>query len=167
MKYPLTWSKDDKSIYISEHKKHVDIYRYDIETLQPALVQLRAGLFAQESQNAETLLLIDYKQGGLISKNKLNGNTAVLRTAIDSLESLLPGELKVVKESMLAVEKEGPTRKIKAYSLTNKELNKPGTLLMNLPDWSRVTDFNTEGTKALFYQSSAPEGDIMRIQFSQ
>ena len=60
MKYPLIWSKDDKSIYISEHKKHVNIYQYDSVTLKAKLIQSRAGLFAQESTNGESLTLIDY-----------------------------------------------------------------------------------------------------------
>ena len=164
MKYPLAWSKDDKSIYISEHNKHVNIYQYNLDTLQPKLIQLRAGLFAQENTDDETLTLIDYKLGGLISKSVANGKATHLNSSIANLDSLLPGELKTVGQSVFAVKKDGSIRKIYKYSLDNKGQKSPNKLLMDLPNWSRVTDFNANGTKAIFFSASPPEGDIMAIQ---
>ena len=167
MKYPLIWSKDDKSIYISEHKKHVNIYQYDSVTLKAKLIQSRAGLFAQESTNGESLTLIDYKIGGLISKNITNGTISQLSSSISNLEFLRPGELKAVEQSIFAVKKDGPKRKIERYAITNDNQTPRSKILMDLPNWSRVTDFNANGTKAIFFKVSPPEGDIMTILFEQ
>ena len=167
MKYPLIWSKDDKSIYISEHKKHVNIYQYDRVTLEPKLIQSRAGLFAQESTDGESLILIDYKIGGLISKNITHGKTSQLGNSISNLEFLRPGELKVVEQSIYTVKKDGPVRKIEKYAIENDNQTPHSKMLMNLPNWSRVTDFNANGTKAIFFKVSPPEGDIMTILFEQ
>ena len=167
MKYQLIWSEDDKSIYISEHKKHVNIYQYDSVTLKAKLIQSRAGLFAQESTNGESLTLIDYKIGGLISKNITNGTISQLSSSISNLEFLRPGELKAVEQSIFAVKKDGPKRKIERYAITNDNQTPRSKILMDLPNWSRVTDFNANGTKAIFFKVSPPEGDIMTILFEQ
>ncbi|PKI16808.1 winged helix-turn-helix domain-containing protein [Colwellia sp. 12G3] len=166
MKYPLAWSEDDSSIYISEHIKSVNIYQYDSTTLEPKLVQNNAGLFAKESSDGKSLRLIDYKVGGLISKDVTHGKTSQLSDAISNLEFLRPGELKAVGQSLFSVIKKGPSRKIKKYTLGNDEQGSTSTLLMDLPNWSRVTDFNIDGTKAIFFKTNPPEGDIMTIQLN-
>jgi len=167
MKYPLAWNNDDTGIYISEHKKHVNIYLYDSETLQPTLIQQNAGLFAQDHENAESLLLIDYKLGGLISKNMIDEQNTLINSSISSLEALVPGELKVINTSVFSVNKEGPKRRLMQYPLGDSQKDQVNKVVMELPDWSQVTDFNADGSKALFYKRASPEGDIMTIQLSQ
>jgi len=167
MKYPLAWSSDDKNIYISEHKKHVNIYSYDRETLKANLVQPKAGLFAKESSDGDTFILIDYKRGGLISKNVKTDKITVLNTSIDSLDALLPGELKVLNNSIFSVKKDGNKRQLKQYFIETVNQKQSGKVLMDLPNYTSVTDFNANGTKALFFKSTFPKGDIMTIQFEQ
>lgn len=164
MKYPLAWSNDDKNIYISEHNKHVNIYKYDSETLMPTLIQQRAGLFAQESANSEKLMLIDYQVGGLINKNLMNGKVSHFKSSIANLEDLRPGELKVVGNSVLSVIKDGANRQLQRNSI-DIDNNEPfSEILMDLPNWSRVSDFSADGSKVLYFKTSSPEGDIMSIQ---
>jgi len=167
MKYPLAWSNDDRNIYISEHKKHINIYSYDRETLTENLVQPKAGLFANESIDGETFTLIDYNRGGLTSKNTGNGKTTVLSTSINSLDALRPGELKVVNNSIFAVEKDGHKRRLKQYLIKTANQKQSEKVLMDLPNYASVTDFNANATKALFFKSTFPKGDIMTIQFEQ
>ncbi len=164
MKFPLTWSQDDKSIYISEHNKQVNIYQYNSTTLEPKLIQTHAGLFAQESADGEKLTLVDYKAGGLINKNLTTGKITKLNNSIANLESLSPGVLETIEQSIFVVESNGAARKIQKYSRENDEQKTSGTLLMALPDSSRVTDFNLDGSKAIFSKNSPPEGDIMTIK---
>jgi len=165
MKFPLAWSQDDSSIYISEHRKHVNIYLYDSETLQPELIQNNAGLFAQEGENGETLTLVDYKLDSLVSKN--TGDTTLIKSDIPSLEALVPGELTLTNKAIFSVNKDGASRKIIKNLLDNNLKGNVDNVVMDLPDWSRVTDFNADGSKALFYKRSPPEGDIMKIQLTQ
>jgi DNA-binding winged helix-turn-helix (wHTH) protein/Tol biopolymer transport system component len=167
MKYPLAWNNDDTSIYVSEHKKYVNIYSYDSETLQPTLIQQNAGLFAQENENGESLTLIDYKLGGLIRKNTVNEKTTLINSSILNLEYLYPGELMVTNTSIFSMNKEGPTRKIIQYPLDDSQQNQAMKVVMSLPDWAQVTDFNTDGSKVLFSKRGQPEGDIMTIQLAQ
>ncbi len=164
MKYPLSWSKDDSGIYISEHNKTVNIYQYNSNTLVPRLIQLNAGLFAKETPDADSLTLIDYKVGGLIRRNSTNGKETSLINAITSLESLVPGELKAIEKSVFSVIKNGPSRKIQKYTRTNDKQGFSSKLLMDLPSWSRVTDFSIDGSKAIFFKNTSPEGDIMSVQ---
>ncbi len=164
MKFPLTWSQDDKSIYISEHNKQVNIYQYDSTTLEPKLIQTHAGLFAQESADGESLTFVDYKAGGLINKNLTTGKITLLNSSIANLTSLYPGLLETIEQSIFVVESDGTARKIQGYSRENDEQEPSGTLLMALPDSSQVTDFNIDGSKAILSKSSPPEGDIMTIK---
>jgi len=170
MKYILSWSTNDESLFISEHKENVNIYQYDRETLQPKLIQKKAGLFAEQSSDSETLTLVDYKFGGVIKLNLINREILPLNNSIASLIDLLPGELKVVKQSIMAVKKDGSKRQVHSYPLFNSEINSMNksdkTFLMDLPDWSYITDFNSNGTKALFTTRAAPQGDIMKIEIS-
>ena len=167
MKYPLSWSKDDSSIYISEHIKHVNIYQYDSKTLESKLIQANAGLYANENPDNTKLTLIDYRVGGLINKDQSTGKTTPLIHQITSLDALVPGELTVIKQSVFSVIKHGPARKLQEYSLQNDQHSVSSKLLMDLPDWSRVTDFNIDGTKAIFFKANSPKGDIMKMQFIQ
>ncbi|MBA6232472.1 MULTISPECIES: winged helix-turn-helix domain-containing protein [unclassified Colwellia] len=171
MKYPLAWSKNDESLYISEHKGQVNIYEYDRETLQPKLIQKKAGLFAQQSLDSESLTLVDYEFGGVIKLNLITKEITPFNNSIENLINLKPGQLKVVKQSIMTAQSDGPIRKIHKYPLTNNEIgntkNSGSTLLMTLPNWSRITDFNTDGMKALFTTSPIPQGDIMKIVLSQ
>tara|TARA_R110000737_G_scaffold3578_2_gene12133 strand:- start:3816 stop:5942 length:2127 start_codon:yes stop_codon:yes gene_type:complete len=165
-KFPLAWSQDDNSIFISEHKGQVNIYQYDRQTLQATLIQKRAGLFAQQDHDGENLMLIDYKMNGLINKNTINQQKVLLNNSISNLLSLIPGELKVVGDSILSVKQEGPLRKLLQYTIKNDTDNK-GRWLMDLPNWSMVTDYNNEGNKAIFAVREPPQGDIMKVIFSQ
>ncbi|KGJ86850.1 winged helix-turn-helix domain-containing protein [Colwellia psychrerythraea] len=167
MKYPLTWSKDDSHIYISEHIKQVNIYQYDSETLDAKLIQTNAGLFAKENSGETGLTLIDYKVNGLINKDINTGKITPLMQPIANLDYLVPGELKAFEHSILTVIKEGPSRHIQEYVMANGQQAASVKLLMELPDRSRVTDFNSDGTKAIFFKTDAPKGDIMTIQLSQ
>ncbi|PKG82117.1 hypothetical protein CXF85_14540 [Colwellia sp. 75C3] len=166
MKYPLAWSKDDSSIYISEHVKHVNIYQYDRSTLESTLIQPNAGLFAQESSDGDKLTLIDYKVGGLIIKDVIHDKTTSLIHSITHLDSLVPGELKVIDQTVYTIIKNGPSRKIQQVLIGNDEQISSSKLLMTLPNWSRVTDFNVDGSKAIFFKTDPPEGDIMRAQLN-
>jgi len=167
IKFPLAWSRDDKSLYISEHKGQVNIYQYGRETLQPRLIQQRAGLFAQESIDGKTLTLFDYNVGGLINRDMINNDTKQFNNAISNLSYLAPGQLKVIGSSIFTVKHDGPLRQLQKYPLMNTVDNDEGTLLMTLPNGSSVTDFNTKGTQAIFTSSTSPQGDIMKIVLNQ
>jgi len=167
IKFPLAWSRDDKSLYISEHKGQVNIYQYGRDTLQPSLIQQRAGLFAQESNDGKTLTLFDYNVGGLINRDMINNDIKQFNNAISNLSYLAPGQLKVIGSSIFTVKHDGPLRQLQKYPLMNTADNDEGTLLMKLPNGSSVTDFNTKGTQAIFTSSTSPHGDIMKIVLSQ
>ncbi|NQZ82436.1 MAG: winged helix-turn-helix domain-containing protein [Colwellia sp.] len=163
MKYPLAWSANDKSLYISEHRGDVNIYRYDWDSLKPTLIQKRAGLFAEENTDSKSLVLIDYELGGLVNKSLIDEDTKLLNNSIMGLESLIPGQLKVVGQSIFALQKDGSTRELQQYSLENIDGEHSGKFLMNLPDKSSVTDFNIDGSKAIFTYRAQAQGDIMRV----
>jgi Tol biopolymer transport system component len=171
MKYLLAWSTNDENLFISEHKGQVNIYQYDRETLQPKLIQKKAGLFAQQSPDSETITLVDYNFGGVIKMNLITKEITQLNNSIENLTNLVPGQLKIIKQSIMTVKNDGAIREIHKYPLINKEIDNnvknESTLLMTLPSWSRITDFNINGTKALFTTRSSPQGDIMRIRLSQ
>jgi DNA-binding winged helix-turn-helix (wHTH) protein/Tol biopolymer transport system component len=170
MKYILAWSANDESLFISEHKENVNIYQYNRETLQPKLIQKQAGLFAEQSPDRETLTLVDYKFGGAIKLNLLNREITPLNNSIENLHDLLPGQLKVVNQSIMSVKIEGPTRAIYKYPLISNKINNSETndkiRLMDLPNWAYITDFNVDGTQALFTTRAAPQGDIMKVGLS-
>ncbi len=165
-KYPLAWSHDDNSIFISEHKGQVNIYQYDRQTLKAELMQKKSGLYSRQDPDGKNLMLIDYKMNGLINKNTVTQQKVLLNNSISNLFSLIPGELKVVGDSILSVQKEGPSRALLQYPIKN-ETNNKGKWLMDLPNWSRVTDYNNEGNKAIFTVRELPQGDIMKVIFNQ
>jgi DNA-binding winged helix-turn-helix (wHTH) protein len=170
MKYILAWGVNDEQIFISEHKRHVNIYQYNSSSLESSLIQKEAGLFAKQNVDGQTLTLVDYKLAGVTNLNLINGQLTPQNNAIPSLTDLVPGQLRVVDESIISVKVEGPKRKVYSYPLINRELKGKAIserLLMNLPNWAYITDFNAYGTKALFNTRIPPQGDIMKIAFNQ
>ncbi|MEW6995103.1 winged helix-turn-helix domain-containing protein [Colwelliaceae bacterium MEBiC 14330] len=169
MKYILAWGINDEQIFISEHKRHVNIYQYDSASLDSSLIQKQAGLFAKQSKDGQSLTLVDYKLAGVTKLNLTNGQLTPQNNAIASLTDLVPGQMRVVDESIISLKVEGPKRGVYSYPLINSELKGKANrkkLLMNLPNWSFVTDFNAYGTKALFTNRTPPQGDIMKIAFN-
>jgi hypothetical protein len=169
MKYILAWGINDEKIFISEHKRHVNIYQYDSASLDSSLIQKQAGLFAKQSSDGQSLTLVDYKFAGVTKLNLTNGQLTPQNNTIASLTDLVPGQMRVVDESIISVKVEGPKREVYSYPLINRELTgntNRKKLLMNLPNWSYVTDFNAYGTKALFTNRIPPQGDIMKIAFT-
>jgi len=163
MKYPLAWSKDDKSLYISEHKNQVNIYQYDFETLIPELLQKKAGLFAQESHDGTALYLVDYTYNGLIQKNFHNEKILELNNSINSLQQLMPGQIKVVGQNIIAVKYDSSSTQLFKYSLENNNHDKSSQKLMTLPKRARVSDFSIEGKRVIFTLKEPPQGDIMQV----
>jgi hypothetical protein len=167
MKYPLAWSQNDEILYVSEHKGQVNIYQYDRHTLQPTLIQKNAGLFAQQSSDETNLMLIDYKSNGLIKKSLINNDHTLLNNAIANLSLLMPGELEIVGQSIMTVKKEGTKRQLQQYPIVAQKDNDESEWLMDLPDGANVNDYNIDGTKAIFTYGDKPQGDIMKVVFSQ
>lgn len=165
-KFPLAWSVNDENIYISEHKEQVNIYLYDRHTLQPTLIQKRAGLFAQESNDATGVTLVDYNVGGLINKKLNTEQKTLLNNSIENLISLIPGEFKVINSSIFAVNHDGSLSSLIQYPLVEKTAKVKGKWLMDLPKGALVSDFNLNGTKAIFTHKGLVQGDIMKIIFS-
>lgn len=148
---------------MSEHLTHVNLYRYSRHTLEHVLIQQHAGLFAQESEDGKYLRFIDFAQESLVNRELVTGVGKTLRTNIENLKELMPGELRLSddEQQVFAVAKEGSKRLLKAYSLYSSE---PKTL-MGLPDNVIVSDINGAGDEVLFVMNPAFSGDIMKLDF--
>ena len=73
----------------------------------------------------------------------------------------------MVEQSTFSVKKHGGKTQIQIAPLGSDEFGSVSKIIMDLPDWSRVTDFNDNGTKAIFFKASPPEGNIMKIQYDK
>ena len=163
VKYPLSWSHDEQSIYISEHRVQVNIYQYDSQTLTETLIQNHAGLFATQSSDAQHFMLADYQYNGIINKNITSGEIIPLNNTIEGLTYLIPGELKVIGQSIFTVKTDHEKSQVYRYPLTNNTLKPQSTWLMDLPKNSIVSDFNNNGNQVIFSLTSAPQGGIMQV----
>ncbi len=165
LKFPLSWSHDEQSLYVSEHRGQVNIYQYDSQTLTATLIQNHAGLFAKESSDAQNLMLVDYQYNGIINKSLTSGEVTPINNTIDRLTSLMPGELKVIGQSIFTVKKGDEKSQLYRYPLTKNNLKPHSTWLMDLPHNSSVSDFNINGNEVILSLSSAPQGGIMQVKF--
>lgn len=164
IRFPLSWSNDDKSIYVSEHNDKINLFKFDIETLTESIVAKNAGLYAQES-NGQTLMYISYSQNGLIERDLGSQNEKVVVATIPDLSSLFPGGFQVKPDANgFYIEcKEGELDQICEYSfdLTRKRIS----AALNVPTWVKVTGITKDGKSALVNTYETSSGDIMKIQF--
>ncbi|GLR72631.1 winged helix-turn-helix domain-containing protein [Agaribacter marinus] len=171
MKYPLSWSKDDKNLYVSEHVRDVNIYHYDVSTLLPTLIQKKAGLFATESDDGQFLTLVDYKHHGVVQKNLNTGEEIKLNNNIDNLDYLVPGQLSVIGDTIFALKYEGEQRYLYQYPLSLDENAFSKNAVMALPASSFILDISStdesasiaSGQKIIFKRQAPSQGNIMLV----
>jgi DNA-binding winged helix-turn-helix (wHTH) protein/Tol biopolymer transport system component len=160
MKYPLAWSEDGDNLYVSEHKRQINIYRYDASTLQPTLIQKRAGLYARESIDGQFLTFLDYKYLGLISKDLKTGEEIKL-SHMENLDFLVPGQLVVVDNSIVRSNYVQGQTYLYQYPLMKGEYPPVRLDFANLPASSSITDISKNGEKVVFTKQTPSQGNIM------
>lgn len=164
LRYPLAWSQDDKTIYVSEHEAEVNLYRYDAESLTVTLFANNAGLYVQDS-NGQHIIYVDYLRHGLVERNVADQQERVLHNTIPNLSYLSPGMLKVNKDKNLfyaLCDAPGPGQ-ICSYSLSAS--NSSPLILKTLAYDMWLNDISMDGEKLLVTRMRPPSGDIMKMQF--
>ncbi|RYG01637.1 MAG: hypothetical protein EOO07_33935 [Chitinophagaceae bacterium] len=164
-RFPLSWSRDNNYIYVSEHEAQVNLFRYNVSNLEFSVVAKNAGLFARESMDGKKLVYVDYDSGGLIEYELVNKSSASLGSLIENLAALSPGQFRLSKDwtAMYVLRNDHNTP-----HLLSKSLMPTGTRsdirTIELPELAWVTDINNTGTQILFLQHKPPSGDIMKIE---
>ncbi len=186
MKYPLAWSKDAKSIFISEHIRQVNLYQYDRETLTSSLVQEFAGLSVTvNSENS--ISFVDYKQEVVVEKNLATGQLTTVSLPIENLNRLMPGQLRIGENSVFyqnynanssTQKKQKSTWLIQQNFIISNHANtqvnsslamgdkiKATTLnIIELPEKVTISDISQAGDKLLYSKQAKPQGGIMKMQ---
>ena len=161
-RYPLAWSYDDKTIYVSEHQAEVNLFSYDEATLEQSLFAEKSGLYVK-ALDENNLVYVDYKRHGLVERNFITQQEKVLHDTIPDLTSLSPGGIKLGKNNdgfYTSCQIEW-VHKTCFYSLSeNKSLP---VVVSDTPYW-HFSDITEDGGKVLAADVKPSSGDIMRMQ---
>lgn len=188
MQHPLSFSQDEQKIYVSERRGQVNVYQYDRESLSSTLVQEKAGLIANASKDNQSVMLMDYQYQGIIKRDLVSGEITPLTNSIKNISHLVPGQLKVVGDTVLAMNIYNSQRQLYQYPLTpSAELNtEQAHLLLTLPEGVWLTDYNYSGEQVgytpeaswltdisysgeqvIFTRNVQSQGNIMKIKLGQ
>jgi len=164
MQYPLAWSKDEQSIYISEHHQQVNLYQYDRSTLSATIIQKFAGLSVNVSESGDSIVFVDYQHQGLVEKNLITGQITKGVTPIDNLDNLMPGELKITENAMFFLRKSKEKTTLMQQDLTLESNSSALTELITITESISVSDIGKSGDKLLYFQFDKPQGGIMKLK---
>lgn len=162
-RFPLAWSRDNKTLYVSEHEAEVNLYTYDLESLTETVFAKDAGLYVDEWDD-QYLVYVDYARHGLVKRNSLTQQEELLHNKIPNLYSLFPGSIEVDKDQkqFYAQCDVDWLRKLCAFSLST--IDSPPKVLKSLSYELHLNDISTDGEKVLVTHMKPPSGDIMRMQ---
>lgn len=170
--FPLAWSQDDKSIYISEHQTSVNLYVYDRKTLTAKPIRMNAGLFAQESADGENLLYIDYAKKALIERNLSSDQETIRSREISDLPTFFPGQIVLRKNNIVTINKEAGKLSLRHYPLSpfhpsayNTDTREKYSNLDKIPLHSAwVSNLSPDLKSALIIKRRTPTGGVMKIE---
>ena len=188
IRQPLSFSQDEQRIYVSERRGQTNIYQYDRVNLTSTLLQEKAGLFAHESNDNQSIMLMDYQYQGIIKRDLVSGEITPLTNTVKNISRLVPGQLRIIDDAILAMNINESQRQLYQYPLTlSTELKTNHTsLLLTLPQGARLTDINYggeqvtfppegawltdishSGNQVIFTRNVLSQGNIMKIKISQ
>ncbi len=161
-RYPLAWSFDGKSIYVSEHQTKVNLFNYDAKTLKPSLFAGESGLYVK-ALDGETLIYVDYTRHALVERNLITQQEKVLHNTIPELEALSPGDIKLNKanDGFYTACQVAWVNKTCFYSLSST--NSSPVVVSDTPYWNFL-DITEDGEAILAADVKPSSGDIMKMQ---
>jgi len=166
MKFPLAWSKDERFIYISEHRLQVNLYQYDRETLTENLIQNFAGLSVKASDDGENITFFDFKYNGVVEKNLKTGLITKLFSPINDIKDLIPGQVTVNEQHVFYQQHKDKKTLLIQESLTSKDHIKSMAKLIELTEYVNISDISADGQKLLYSKYGIPQGGIMKMQLT-
>lgn len=171
MRYPLSWSRDGKSIYVSEHFEHVNLYRYDRDTLESELIQEYAGLYARENANGETLMYMDYAKKALVKVDLSTGEVVDLTGAIKGLDNLAPGQLVQYGDRVYATYWNGEENLLISYPLVDDGKSEETSHSVSMVKWGGwITDIRVKKNgeiEMLYSELKLDIADVMKIELKK
>lgn len=163
--YPLSWSPDDKHIYVKDYNDNFPVLsRYDSQRLVRTEIQKNAGLFAQESDDGNTLTFIDFAKNALVERTLATGQDKVLINPDFKLDKIWTGRLRMdaTKTSMLVIKSHQEAYQLWQYALT--PTGSPPQKLMDLPQYAQATYISGDGTQVFYDKEMPATGSIMKIE---
>lgn len=94
IKFPLSWSVDGKSIYVSEHRSQIAMYLYDAETLAVKQKQQHLGLSAVEVEDNE-IIAFDYTRDQFVHYSFNNKTAKPISAVVSNSAHLAPSRVYV------------------------------------------------------------------------
>jgi DNA-binding winged helix-turn-helix (wHTH) protein len=119
-RFPLAWSLDDQFLYVSEHLKNINLFKYDKQSLTQSLVKPYTGLFAEEIDNGRSLISFDFKENAFIQIHLQAQTTEVITDHVIDSQYLLPGQVKLNEDSIVIAKTQDKQLKTIEYPLLNK-----------------------------------------------
>ncbi len=161
--FPLNWSNDQKSIYVSEYSNQLNLYKRERSLSHQTLVQENAGLFAFEHSQTQHLTFADYASSG-IKTLKDDGAEARLLPLTQMSDFRINDIIAKNDALYIATRHDGP------YDIQKLDLDtNTYSPVHKLPLGAQLTDIEKQGENALFmsYSSRVPQGDIIRVHFEK
>lgn len=164
--HPLSWSSDDKYIYVKEDRDNLpSLIRYDSQTLTATEIQRNVGAVAQDSKDGSSVIFLDLNRNALVEKNMTTGQDQELMAIDMEPNRRMTGLLRIDANntSALVVTKNKDLHQLWQYPFKTQDA--APHKVMDLPKSSWITFISADGSKVLYDQEMPPAGNIMKINF--
>lgn len=164
IKFPLAWSQDDKSIYVSEHRSAIAMYLYDSKTLSVKQKQQHLGLSAVEIDDEE-IIAFDYTRNQFVRYSFNNKMSKPISKVLSKPAQLAPPRVYVDRDQAFIIESNDTVHHLMqlAFSEISGEwgIKKQGLFEVN----GRIQAVNPEQQKLLFLKgNNSLNGSIIELK---
>ncbi len=167
LKFPLAWSLDDQFVYVSEHLKNINLFKYDRQTLTQSPFKPLAGLFAKEINNGKSLVTFDYKSNSFISIDLISGKSSSLTQQVEGSQYLAPGQVLLKDESIIISKKGSSHTEVLEYPILNNKNKQHSFKKITTIDDYWISGIHSNGQEFLGSKNKPPRGDIMQMVLKQ
>lgn len=165
IKFPLDWSRDGTTIYISEHLKNIALYSYDAETLDITNKKVHLGLTALEI-DTKSVIAFDYTINQFVSYNFLTDVKEPLSTTVANSHLLAPHHVHIDKTTVTALFEEGLSNSVKQFGLSVEEKRQTETLKAEIIMGGKIQGYYPDLSGIIYATTEQSQGDLIKLVLS-
>lgn len=164
IKFPLAWSKDGKSIYVSEHRSQIAMYLYDAETLAVEQKQQHLGLSAVEVENNE-IIAFDYTRDQFVHYSFNDKTAKPISAVLSNSVQLGPSRVYVDSTQAYIVETQNDEQKLLRVQLSTLSENWRVTQESSLNLKASIQAITPQHRKLLFIKNyNSQNGSVIKLK---
>lgn len=164
IKFPLSWSKNDEKIYVSEHRSNIALYVYDTKQLTIEAKRNHLGLTAAEL-SPNKVLAFDYQTKQFVTYDFSSGKSVAMSEPTTDYASLAPNNTYSNGNIAMLLYSDGMRKTIYRIQLSTAQEKRKHTLVANVLQTGTMQAFSPDMSSILLAgKDESLNGNIIALQ---